>query len=75
MFKDIKAFIKNYNTQWFVADFMFVSDMLANSIWGQKYYEIFSYWGMSPGMINSIISILELIRILMLLYQKHQSDK
>jgi len=75
MLSRLYSFLRGYQVKWFAADFLFVSDMLANSIWGQKYYEIFSYWGMSPGLINSITSILELIRILMLLYQRHHCDK
>ncbi len=65
---------RKYKLKWLVADFLFISDMLANSIWGQKYYAIFAYWGISADATNCIISILELLRILMLLYQKHHPE-
>ena len=55
--------------KWFVADFIFISDMVSNSILGAKYYEIFSSYGMSPVTINTLVSILEILRIGILLYQ------
>lgn len=56
-----------------VADFLFASDLIANSVWGDKYYEIFTYWGLSVGGINTVISTLELIRIFFLVTQRRQN--
>jgi hypothetical protein len=57
-----------------IADFLFASDLLANSIWGQKYYEIFSYWGLSSGAINTTVSILEIVRIFFLVAQRRNQE-
>lgn len=66
----IMNFINNYQAKWFSADFLFISDTLANGIWGSKYYEIFSAFGLKPSAINTAISILELISLGVLLYQR-----
>jgi hypothetical protein len=74
MIKDIISFIHGYNPKWFAADFLFASDILANSIWGSKYYEVFTYMGFSSGAISTIVSILELVRILILIQERHKGQ-
>ena len=66
----IVNFINNYQAKWFCADFIFISDTLANGVWGSKYYEIFATFGLKPAAVNTVISILELIRLGVLLYQR-----
>ena len=70
MWIKIVTFINNYQFKWFAADFIFISDTLANGIWGSKYYEIFTAFGFKPSTINTAMSALELIRISILLYQR-----
>lgn len=70
-----KSIIKNYDSKMLVADFLFASDLIANSVWGDKYYEIFTSWGLSGNSINTIISILEIVRVFMLVAQRRQSQE
>lgn len=74
MIKNIISFIKSYNPQWFAADFLFASDILANGIWGSKYYEIFTYLGIPGGAVSTIVSILELVRIAILVRERHNNQ-
>lgn len=74
MIKSIISFVKGYNPQWFAADFLFASDLLANGIWGSKYYEIFEYFGMSSGAVSTIVSILELVRVFILVKERHNNQ-
>ena len=68
--RNLVRFIHNYNAKLFCADFLFISDLLANGIWGGEYYEVFSRFGFHGRTINSIISILALVRISVLFYQR-----
>ena len=74
MFKYIQKFFINYQARWLAADVVFISDTLANSILGTKYYEIFSYLGFKPELVNTILSILELIRLFILITQRHNNE-
>lgn len=66
----IMNFINNYQTKWFLADFAFASDILANGIWGSKCYEIFAVFGIQASAVQAGIAALELIRIGILLYER-----
>ncbi len=70
MLRNIMTFINNYQAKWFLADFAFVSDILANGIWGSKCYEIFAVFGIKAGTVQAGIAALELIRIGVLLYER-----
>lgn len=64
------TFVNHYQAKWFLADLTFVSDILANGIWGSKCYEIFGILGIKAGHVQTAIAALELIRIGVLLYQR-----
>ena len=66
----IVHFINHYQAKWFCADFLFIFDTLANGIWGSKYYDVFTAFGFKASTINTAISLLELIRLSVLLYQR-----
>ncbi len=70
MWRNVVTFINHYDIKWFPADFAFVSDILANGMWGSKYYEMFSFFGIQPSAVNAALSLLELVRIGVLLYQR-----
>lgn len=70
MWVNIVRFVHNYQLKWLAADIAFVSDILANGVWGSKYYEIFGVFGIQPSTVNAGISALELIRVGILLYQR-----
>ena len=70
MWVNIVRFVHNYQLKWLAADITFVSDILANGVWGSKYYEIFGVFGIQPSTVNAGISALELIRVGILLYQR-----
>ena len=72
MLDKFMTMFKEYNKKWLVADFLFISDMMANGIWGQKYYAIFSEFGISSDATSAIVAFLELIRIFILLGQNHK---
>ncbi len=70
MWRYIMAFIHNYQIEWLATDIIFVSDTIANGIWGSKYYEFFTVFGFKGAAVNTAVSTLELIRIGILLYQR-----
>lgn len=70
MYVQIMNFINNYQARWFLADFAFASDILANGIWGSKCYEIFAVFGIQASSVQTGIAALELIRIGVLLYER-----
>jgi hypothetical protein len=69
-----KNIIKNYDSKMLVADFLFAFDLIANGAWGDKYYEIFTSWGLSGNSINTIVSILEIVRVFMLVAQRRNQE-
>lgn len=69
-----KNIINSYDIKMFIADFIFAADLIANSVIGSKYYDIFTAWGLSGNAINTIVSILEIVRVVMLVVQRRQID-
>lgn len=73
MFNKVLDFFKNYNKAWILPDFLFLSDMFASGVWGEKYYDVFSFFGITGSTTSTIVCALELVRLIALIAQKHSS--
>jgi hypothetical protein len=67
-------FLKAYKTKWLPADIVFVMDAISNSAWADSYHSFLTSLGLDPFTVNVIISIMEVVRIGGLLYQKHKDE-
>lgn len=72
MKKYILSIVNKYNTRWLAADFILLSDMLANSTFGSEYYTIFESFGFSAHSINATVSFFQMVRMIILLRMNHK---
>jgi hypothetical protein len=63
-----------YNKKWIAADFILISDLLANSVLGSEYYVIFESLGFSAHAINAVVSFFQMIRMIALLRINHMKE-
>ena len=64
------ALVDYYDIKFLPADIFFIADTLQNGMWGAEYYKFFAGLGLEPSTINTCVSILEIIRMGILLYQR-----
>lgn len=60
-----------YNIHWLIADLILIADVMANSLLGPEFYNLFTGIGVPGKAVNAFTSILELIRIVVLLRENH----
>lgn len=70
MLSNLYNLIANYKTKWLPADLVFIADAISNSVMATQYKAFIMAMGIDPVTANALISILEVMRIASLLYER-----
>lgn len=66
--------LQSYKTKWLPADIVFIMDALANSTLAMQYHDMLTRLGLDPSAVNVVISLMEVVRIGYLLYEKKAEE-
>jgi hypothetical protein len=69
------SILSQYKSKWLPADIIFAVDALSNATLASQYHDTLVGFGLDPITVNVCVSIAEVIRILVLIHQKHTKAK